>query len=128
MKLTDYISDRIFSIVCFVVAEGLLFGLLWLIEVPSVLIAFANVIFLFFFLASFIWDFHRRSRYYNRLLRILEQLDEKTLLMEVAERPTFWMLKLFLIFCARTRNIKMIKLPKCRGRAGITGIFRYMGA
>ena len=89
MKLTDYISDRIVSIVCFVVAEGLLFGLLWLIEVPSVLIAFANVIFLFFFLASFIWDFHRRSRYYNRLLRILEQLDEKTLLMEVAERPTF---------------------------------------
>ena len=89
MKLTDYISDRIVSIVCFVIAEGLLFGLLWLIEVPSVFIAFAETIFLLFFLAPFIWDFHRRSNYYNRLLRLLEQLDEKTLLMEIAERPTF---------------------------------------
>ena len=80
MKLTDYISDRIVSIVCFVIAEGLLFGLLWLIEVPSVFIAFAETIFLLFFLAPFIWDFHRRSSYYNRLLRLLEQLDEKTLL------------------------------------------------
>ena len=89
MKLTDYISNRIVSIVCFVIAEGLLFGLLWLIEVPSVFIAFAEIIFLLFFSASFIWDFHRRSSYYNRLLRLLEQLDEKTLLMEIAERPTF---------------------------------------
>ena len=80
MKLTDYISNRIVSIVCFVIAEGLLFGLLWLIEVPSVFIAFAETIFLLFFLAPFIWDFHRRSSYYNRLLRLLEQLDEKTLL------------------------------------------------
>lgn len=128
MKLTDYISDRIVSIVCFVIAEGLLFGLLWLIEVPSVFIAFAETIFLLFFLAPFIWDFHRRSSYYNRLLRLLEQLDEKHSLWKLRSAPPFWMLELFLIFCARTRNIKMIKLPKCRGRAAITGIFRYMGA
>lgn len=89
MKLCDYIADRVVPIVCFVVAEGLLFGLLWLIEVSGVFIAFANTIFLIFFLFSFIWDFHRRSVYYNRLLRMLKQLDEKTLLLEIAERPTF---------------------------------------
>ena len=126
MKLTDYISDRIFSIVCFVVAEGLLFGLLWLIEVPSVLIAFANVIFLFFFLASFIWDFHRRSRYYNRLLRILEQLDEKTLLMEVAERPTF--LDAQIISDILRQNTKYQNDKIAEAEPGLPGFFRYMGA
>lgn len=89
MRLTDYILDRIFSIVCFIIAEGLLFGLLWLLEVPAVFIVFAEIIFLFFFFALFIWDFYRRSSYYNGLFRLLEQLDEKTLLMEIAERPTF---------------------------------------
>lgn len=89
MRFTDYITDRIFSVVCFIVAEGLVFGLLWLIEVPMIFTAFAEVIFLFSFLLPLLWDFRRRRRYYSRLLELLDHLDEKTLLMEIAERPGF---------------------------------------
>ena len=89
MKFSDYITDRIVSFVCFVISEGLVFGLLWLVEVPMVFIIFTEIIFLLFFLASLIWDYHRRSGYYNRLLQLLDRLDEKTLLMEIAERPGF---------------------------------------
>ena len=89
MKFSDYITDRIVSVVCFVISEGLVFGLLWLVEVPMVFIIFTGIIFLLFFLASLIWDYHRRSGYYNRLLQLLDRLDEKTLLMEIAERPGF---------------------------------------
>ena len=89
MKFSDYITDRIVSVVCFVISEGLVFGLLWLVEVPMVFIIFTEIIFLLFFLASLIWDYHRRSGYYNRLLQLLDRLDEKTLLMEIAERPGF---------------------------------------
>ena len=89
MKLMDYLVDHVVSIACFAVAEGLLIGLLWVIETPSVFIAFAAVIPLLFFMASLAWDFQRRHSYYNRLLRLLEKLDEKTLLMEIAERPGF---------------------------------------
>ena len=89
MKFSDYITDRIVSFVCFVISEGLVFGLLWLVEVPMVFIIFTEIIFLLFFLASLIWDYHRRSGYYKRLLQLLDQLDEKTLLMEIAERPGF---------------------------------------
>lgn len=89
MKFSDYITDRIVSFVCFVISEGLVFGLLWLVEVPMVFIIFTEIIFLLFFLFSLIWDYHRRSGYYNRLLQLLDRLDEKTLLMEIAERPGF---------------------------------------
>ena len=89
MKFSDYITDRIVSVVCFVISEGLVFGLLWLVEVPMVFIIFTGIIFLLFFLFSLIWDYHRRSGYYKRLLQLLDQLDEKTLLMEIAERPGF---------------------------------------
>lgn len=89
MKFTDYILDHIVSVICFTGAECLVFCLLWLVEVQTIFIIFTGAIFLLFFLASLIWDFHRRRSYYNRLLRLLEQLDEKTLLMEIAERPHF---------------------------------------
>lgn len=89
MKFSGYITDRIVSFVCFVISEGLVFGLLWLVEVPMVFIIFTGIIFLLFFLFSLIWDYHRRSGYYKRLLQLLDQLDEKTLLMEIAERPGF---------------------------------------
>ena len=89
MKFSDYITDRIVSFVCFVISEGLVFGLLWLVEVPMVFIIFTEIIFLLFFLFSLIWDYHRRRGYYKRLLQLLDQLDEKTLLMEIAERPGF---------------------------------------
>lgn len=89
MKFSGYITDRIVSFVCFVISEGLVFGLLWLVEVPMVFIIFTGIIFLLFFLFSLIWDYHRRRGYYKRLLQLLDQLDEKTLLMEIAERPGF---------------------------------------
>ena len=89
MKFSDYITDRIVSVVCFVISEGLVFGLLWLVEVPMVFSIFTEIIFLLFFLFPLIWDYHRRRGYYKRLLQLLDQLDEKTLLMEIAERPGF---------------------------------------
>lgn len=89
MKLKDYMGDRIVSFLCFIAAESLALGLLWLIEVPLLFAAFTAGIFFVFFFISLIWDYRRRSRYYNRLLTLLAHLDEKTLLMEIAEPPRF---------------------------------------
>ena len=123
MKFSDYITDRIVSVVCFVISEGLVFGLLWLVEVPMVFIIFTEIIFLLFFLASLIWDYHRRSGYYKRLLQLLDQLDEKTLLMEIAERPGFLDAKIVSYILKQNNIIKTIRLRKCRSRAGIIAIF-----
>ena len=89
MKLTEYLSDRIFSVICFAITELLIAGLLSLIDVPMIFVVFSDMIILAFFVASLLWDFGRRSKYYNQLLSLLNQLNEKTLLSEIAERPYF---------------------------------------
>lgn len=89
MRFTDYFIDKIFSVICFIVTEVLIVGLLWLIEVPTIFIIFSVSIIFAFFVFAFLWDFGRRSKYYNQLLKLLDQLDEKTLLLEIAERPYF---------------------------------------
>lgn len=89
MKLTAYLADRLFSLISLTVAGLLTAGLLWLIEVPVFWIAFLEALLCAAALASLLWDYRRRSRYYRRLFSLLEQLEEKTLLMEIAERPDF---------------------------------------
>ena len=46
MKLSEYLLDRIFSLICMLVAALVLLALLWLIETPAVFILFAEVIYL----------------------------------------------------------------------------------
>lgn len=89
MRFRDYLFDRMFSAVCCFVAEALIIGLLWVIGVPAIFIIFSTAILLIGLGISLLWDFQRRSRYYNQLLKFLDQLDEKTLLAEIAERPYF---------------------------------------
>lgn len=89
MRFADYLLDRLFSIICYVTAVLLIWGLLWLIEVPGIFIIFTIAVLFISFAVSFLWDFQRRSRYYNQVLNLLAQLDEKTLLSEIAARPNF---------------------------------------
>lgn len=44
MKLSEYLLDRIFSLICMLVAALVLLALLWLIETPAVFILFAEVL------------------------------------------------------------------------------------
>lgn len=89
MKFKEYFADRIFSLVCFMAAELIFLGMAWLIEIPVLMGIFMGGIFLLAFCSSFLWDFYRRKKYYDRLFALSDQLDEKTLLMEIAERPDF---------------------------------------
>lgn len=48
MKFKDYFIDKIFSVICFIITEILIVGLLWLIEVRTIFIIFSvSIIFVF---------------------------------------------------------------------------------
>ena len=70
MKLTDYIIDRLFSVVMFLVAVVFSMGLLWLMGLRYEFIIYIEIIFGFSFLAAFIWDYTRKNnscqKHYNR--------------------------------------------------------------
>lgn len=57
MKLSEYLLDRIFSLICMLVAALVLLALLWLIEAPAVFILFAEVILLAAYSTALLYDF-----------------------------------------------------------------------
>ena len=89
MKLTDYIIDRLFSVVMFLVAVIFSMGLLWLMGLRYEFIIYIEIIFGFSFLAAFLWDYTRKKRYYCGFMALFDGLDDKTLLAELVEKPGF---------------------------------------
>lgn len=89
MKLSEYLLDRIFSLICMLVAALVLLALLWLIETPTVFILFAEVILLAAYSTALLYDFFRKQSFYNLLQKMTEQLDIKTLLGELLVPPHF---------------------------------------
>ena len=89
MKVKDYAADHIFSFICLIVSGLLVFGLLWLIEIPVVFIFFVESILFTAFLCAFLYDYWRRRKFYNQLWEILERLEEKTLIGEILMQPGF---------------------------------------
>ena len=89
MKLSEYLLDRIFSLICMLVAALVLLALLWLIETPAVFILFAEVILLAAYSIALLYDFFRKQSFYNLLQKMTEQMDIKTLLGELMVPPHF---------------------------------------
>ena len=89
MRLSEYLLDRIFSLICMLVSALLLFGLLWLIETPATFILFAEIIFMAAYIIALAYDFFRKRSYYNLLLKMAEQMEEKSLLGELLTQPHF---------------------------------------
>lgn len=74
MKLSEYLLDRIFSLICMLVAALVLLALLWLIETPAVFILFAEVILLAAYSTALLYDFFRKQSFYNLLQKMTEQI------------------------------------------------------
>lgn len=89
MKRTDYILDRMFSIVMCLTAVLFSAGLLWLMGLRYEFILYIEILFGGSFLAALLWDYVRKKKYYCRLMALFDGLDDKTLLAELVERPGF---------------------------------------
>ena len=77
MKLSEYLLDRIFSLICMLVAALVLLALLWLIETPAVFILFAEVILLAAYSTALLYDFFRKQSFYNLLQKMTEQIRSR---------------------------------------------------
>ncbi len=89
MSFKDYFIERIVSFLCLVVVCLLIFLLHWILETPFIFICFSEIIIISFFTLIFILDYWRRNKYYKTLIKILDSLNEKTLLSEIINEPNF---------------------------------------
>ncbi|MEB2294591.1 sensor histidine kinase [Priestia megaterium] len=63
--------------------------MLLLFNLPVNVIVLINTISIFFFLCTMMFEFYRMKHYYGNLMAIFEQLDEKTLIADIVQEPTF---------------------------------------
>ena len=111
MKLSEYLLDRIFSLICMLVAALVLLALLWLIETPAVFILFAEVILLAAYSTALLYDFFRKQSFYNLLQKMTEQMDIKTLLGELMVPPHFLEGQILVDVLRCCNNIKTTNFP-----------------
>lgn len=89
MRVKDYLADKwvLIAILCFFsIYIGVLLGLY---HVQTFIIINFFALWFLLLTAWFGYDYWKRRRYYKRIYRILEQLDEKYLLPELIPAATF---------------------------------------
>jgi len=89
MRKSEYLKDKLTSILGLLVACLLSTGLLILVEMKGVFISFFESIFIIAFLIVLSCEYHKRKSFYQNAWNILENLDKKTLLSELITKPSF---------------------------------------
>ncbi|MCM1263881.1 MAG: sensor histidine kinase [Butyrivibrio sp.] len=89
MKITEYLTDKLFSIDVCLIAVAFTGWIFWLAEVRTEFIIIAESVFCAAFLVGFLWDFKRKEKYYKELWSLFDGLDDKTLLAELMKKPAF---------------------------------------
>lgn len=89
MKFKAYIKDKFLSIILFIIMFFVLFLLMIAFKLPSsLIIAFFLIIFTCFFTMIFL-DFYKRYKFYKVFINNIQMLDQKYLVLETINEPTF---------------------------------------
>ncbi|MCB2357497.1 sensor histidine kinase [Clostridium estertheticum] len=89
MRKSEYLKDKLTSILGLLMACLLSTGLLILVEMRGIFIAFFESIFIIAFAIVLFSEYHKRKSFYQNAWNILENLDKKTLLSELIIKPSF---------------------------------------
>ncbi len=89
MKFIDYLKDKIFDLIINILTLIFINVSLIFFNVSKTFIICVTLIYLSGILIIFIHDYSKRKKFYNFLNRKLDELDQKYLITEVLERPTF---------------------------------------
>lgn len=89
MRFIDYLVDKIFSIVTYIIVLALVISFLEIFKVNTFLIVYIPLFITIGYLTIFLYDFFRKRDYYNKLFESLNELDKKYLIQEIISKPNF---------------------------------------
>lgn len=95
MRLIDYIKDKVAIIFMYFAMMILVTFFLSMFIVPYPLTISIVTIMIMFLIIFIIYDYNRKSSFYNKLIGNLQGLDKKYLVTELVERPNFIEGKIF---------------------------------
>lgn len=90
MKFTNYLKDKIISIVLFLLMLFIILLILSAFKISYIVIISLFIIINFFLLCILLYNFFRKKYYYNTLITNLELLDKKYLISEMIKTPSFY--------------------------------------
>lgn len=89
MTVSGFIKDRIPGLVIRAVALAVIIIFLAAFAVPFQAILAVTIVFVMAATAFELWEYYRKKKFYNRLVKALEELDKKYLISEMLEAPGF---------------------------------------
>lgn len=89
MRIKDFIKDKLYFIVTFVFVVGFLNVFLYFIDIKKSVIFMIDIAFLVIFFTLIIVEFFRRYDYYNNILKMLDEIEEKYLIFDLIETSDF---------------------------------------
>lgn len=89
MTVSGFIKDRVPGLVIRAVALAVIIIFLAAFTVPLQAILAVTIVFVMAATAFELWEYYRKKKFYNRLVKALEELDKKYLISEMLEDPGF---------------------------------------
>lgn len=89
MRFLDYLKDKIFEIMIFILLEIVVFIFLNVTYAHSVLKIYIPVFILLATMVVTAYDYYRRREFYNVVQKSIEELNKKYLVSEVVKKPNF---------------------------------------
>ena len=89
MKITGFFKDKLFNLILYLIAYGILLSMLFVFHVSSSLILAFTIVYAFLVLLIFLYEYYRRKYFYKQLFNNLKNLDEKYLISEMIREPNF---------------------------------------
>lgn len=90
MKLGKYLKDKLYSIILFIFVYIIILLLLFAYKSSPELIISLSIILIIFYSLLLLIDFYRKKIFYEELLRNIERLDKKFLILETIKEPSFY--------------------------------------
>lgn len=89
MRLKDYIKDNIVNISIYLVTLIILFLFFRILKLSIESFICTYIILVLFGILIFVYNYNRKSKFYNELTKQLDNLDKKYIITELIEKPSF---------------------------------------
>lgn len=89
MTIFSYIKDKILSIFIFFITIIISYAFMIAINLEYYSALYIEIIFIMSFMLIFFFDFIRKKKYYDEMIRLFEEIEEKSYITEIIKKPNF---------------------------------------
>ena len=90
MKVINYLKDKMFFIILFLITYVILLMMFIAFKIPLSLIIVSTIVLILSIVIFLTIEYFRKASFYNQLLLNVERLDKKYLVLETISKPSFY--------------------------------------